>query len=504
MATEVHAERERKYDVEESTGFPALEDLTGLPGVVGVESPAEEELDATYLDTAGLDLTAHGITLRRRTGGEDAGWTLKLPVSADERQELRVPLGRKGEPVPRELLARVRAHVRKHAVTPLLRLSTTRRVRRLMGEDGVVRALLVDDHVAATPLRKRGRKSSWREWEVELAADGSPELWDALEPLLFRTGAVRSTSGSKLARGLGDRLPPKEQRPPSKLSRRATAAELLRLALRTQVDSLKEHDAEVRRGTEESVHEMRIACRRLRSTLATYRPLLGDPEAAVAVRGELQWLGDALNKARDAQVMQARLTHLVEQEPEALVLGPVRARIEADLGERYATGLAEGLRQMDDERYFRLLDALDALLDAPLTGRADRPAPKVVSALLGRELKRVERAARRADKATDPAQRDLALHDLRKAAKRLRYAAESAVPALGKPMKKLARRAKALQDVLGEHQDGVVARQLLLDLSEQACARGENAFTYGRLHAHEEAMAGNVDAAYRKALAALA
>ncbi|HEX8971896.1 CYTH and CHAD domain-containing protein [Oryzihumus sp.] len=501
MAASVHAEVERKYDVEAHVGLPDRRVLAQLPGVAVVEGPAEERLDATYVDTAGLDLAAHRVTLRRRTGGHDAGWTLKLPVSREERQEVTVPLGPADEPVPKELLDRVRAHVRDHPVTPLVRISTTRQVHRLIGDGGVLLAWLVDDQVTATPLRQGSGASSWREWEVELTSEGGRELWDALDEVVGAAGATLSASGSKLARSLGDGAP--EPPSPVRLSRRSPAGDVLRLALTTQVEALKTQDAAVRRGAGDSVHQLRIASRRLRSTLATYRPLLRDPAAAQAVRDELQWLGLGLNTARDTQVMQARLASLLDQEPEQLVVGPVRERIAAELTERFTTGLREGLALLDEERYFRLLDALDALVTAPLTARADKPAGQVIDALLRRNRLRLHRAARRAARAEDREQRDLALHEVRKAAKRLRYAAETARPALGKPMKKLAGRAKALQDVLGEHQDGVVCRALLLDLAAVATAHGENAFTYGRLHAHEEALTATQETAYRQALAAL-
>src|SRR6476620_1821167 len=360
MAPSVHAEVERKYDVDAHVALPDRRALAQLPGVAVVEGPTEERLEATYVDTAGLDLAAHKVTLRRRTGGHDAGWTLKLPVSAEERQEVEVPLGPADEPVPPDLLDRVRAHVRDHPVTPLMRLSTTRQVRRLIGDGGVLLAWLVDDQVTATPLREGAEPRSWREWEVELTGHGDAELWDALEEAVTAAGATRSSSGSKLARSLGDGAPVRTPTP--KLSPRSPAGEVLRLALATQVEALKTQDAGVRRGTRESVHQMRIASRRLRSTLATYRPLLVDPGPAQAVRDELQWLGLGLNTARDTQVMQARLASLLEEEPGPLVVGPVEERIAAELTERFVAGLREGLALLDEARYFRLLDALDALV----------------------------------------------------------------------------------------------------------------------------------------------
>src|SRR6478609_1062345 len=227
MAPSVHAEVERKYDVDAHVALPDRRALAQLPGVAVVEGPTEERLEATYVDTAGLDLAAHKVTLRRRTGGHDAGWTLKLPVSREERGGVHVPLGPVDEPVPEELLDRVRAHVRDHPVTPLVRISTVRQVHRLIGDGGVLLAWLVDDQVTATPLREESGTSSWREWEVELTDEGGPELWDALDEAVTATGATRSSSGSKLARSLGDGAPVRTPTPT--LSPRSPAGEVLRL-----------------------------------------------------------------------------------------------------------------------------------------------------------------------------------------------------------------------------------------------------------------------------------
>lgn len=79
------------------------------------------------------------------------------------------------------------------------------------------------------------------------------------------------------------------------------------------------------------------------------------------------------------------------------------------------------------------------------------------------------------------------MHEARKAAKRARYAAEAARPSLGKPAKRFAKRVKAVQSLLGDHQDSVVARGALRDLGVQAHAAGESAFTWGLLHGQEEA-----------------
>ena len=99
-----HSEVERKFDADPAMSLP---DLTGEAGSMG--EATQSQLDATYFDTADARLARHHITLRRRTGGDDAGWHLKLPAGQDERTEVRLPLGRATRTVPAILFGEVRA-----------------------------------------------------------------------------------------------------------------------------------------------------------------------------------------------------------------------------------------------------------------------------------------------------------------------------------------------------------------------------------------------------------
>lgn len=206
---EVHTETERKYDVAQGMQLPPAPELTTLLGVADVQTSPTQWLDATYYDTSQLHLVRSGITLRRRSGGQDAGWTLKVPATQDARHELTVALGPDDEPVPGQLLRAIPAQLLgtaapfDDAVWPVARLRSTRQVRQL-ADHGIVLALLADDHVRAEDLRPPARTQAWREWEVELV-DGDQALLDRVEAALLRLGAIRSTSTSKLARALGDR-----------------------------------------------------------------------------------------------------------------------------------------------------------------------------------------------------------------------------------------------------------------------------------------------------------
>src|SRR3954454_7254924 len=165
MGPEQHDETERKFAVGAETIFPALNDVDG---VSAVSQPADLELEAVYFDTADLDLARRGATLRRRTGGADAGWHLKLPKEMDTRTELRLPLGRATKTVPNGILPPVRAIVRDRRLVPVARVHTHRRAYTLIGQDSCVLAQVCDDEVTAERLPGPGVAQAWREWEIEL------------------------------------------------------------------------------------------------------------------------------------------------------------------------------------------------------------------------------------------------------------------------------------------------------------------------------------------------
>jgi len=193
-------ETERKYEA--GTGF-ALPDLTGLAVVAAIGGARTDELRAVYYDTARLALAAAGITLRRRTGGPDAGWHLKLPAGTDRRREVHAPLGDGTEPVPESLAGRVADWTSGQLLRPAARLDTTRRVLLLTGPGGQVLAELADDLVTGWLPGPGGQgwreESAWREIEVELKA-GPASLLDEVGDRLRQAGAVPSAAASKLAR----------------------------------------------------------------------------------------------------------------------------------------------------------------------------------------------------------------------------------------------------------------------------------------------------------------
>jgi CHAD domain-containing protein len=266
------------------------------------------------------------------------------------------------------------------------------------------------------------------------------------------------------------------------------------------VEDLRRHDPLVRRGAPDAVHRMRVGVRRLRSTLATYRPLL-DREATEPLREELKWLGRRLGEARDAEVLHERLLGLLDAEPPASVRGPVRRRVDDELSSGVRTSLGRAQDTLAEDRYFDLMDALQALaVSPPWTDQATRQVRKVLRGRVRHDWKRLQERVDRlvgghGGVAVD--ERDAALHEVRKAAKRARYAAEPLVEVYGRPAERLVAALKRVQSVLGDHHDTQVARVELLGLDDRA-ATGDSGFTLGVLYAREEQRAERLEQRFER------
>jgi CHAD domain-containing protein len=481
-------ETERKYEASEAMELPDPAGLLGLDTDAGAQ---EQKLEAVYFDTADLRLVRAGITLRRRVGGSDPGWHLKLPVGGDTRDELRMPVGRSHNKPPAELVALTRVHTRGAALRPVAQLNTKRRRWVLTDSDGQALAELVEDQVSAHTMGKQTRAVSWREVEVELADHGQVKLLDRIERRLLALGVQRSGSGSKLGRLLADEVFARPVEP--QLNAGSSAGDVVLAYLRTQVEQLRRYDPQVRLDAPDAVHQMRVAARRTRSALQAFRRVL-DRDRTRELTAELKWVAGELAGARDSEVMAQRFASMVDDLPDEMVLGPVAAMITRSFGRRQADARTVALAALDSDRYLALHDALDALLaDPPLRRAAARPARRELPKSVARAYRRMESCMRDVDSAPAGEPRDVALHETRKAAKRLRYATEAVKPALGKPAARLQRRLKAVQKLLGEHQDAVVSRPVLRELAGQAHLDGGNGFTYGLMYATETARADGVE-----------
>lgn len=496
-----HREVERKYVVDDRAAVP----VDDAPSGSRWTGPQEVRLVAVYFDTPDLDLLRRGVTLRRRTGGGDEGWHVKVPRAQGDRTELRHPLGRAVRAVPAAVVDEVRAIVRDQTLAPVATLTTHRTEYTLVTDLGVL-ATLCDDRVTADSSLGDGGRTTWREWELEVAEGAlkPKQVLKSVHPHLRGAGARPSEDFSKVHRALGlspDRGRAARDARRTGARRPPTTRDVLGHRLAQQVSVLHQQDAALRAGDPAAVHRLRIAARRIRAALTTCEPVL--VVAVDDVRDELRWLGQVVGPVRDAQVLRQRIGASLDAVPPDLVLGPVRRRLDLELRRQEREALDEARLALRSERYYRLLDRLDDLVDdLSLSSDAEGPADRVLGRLVRRDARRLRRAVRAVDRA-GPGERDATLHEARKKAKRLRYAAELAQPAARGRAGKLARRAKRVQESLGVHQDTVVARAVLRRLGAQAFLEGENGFTFGLLHGLERLAADESEARFRRAWAAL-
>jgi CHAD domain-containing protein len=431
----------------------------GFESVEGLGEPIEDRsFTTTYYDTPERALARAGVTLRRRLENGKNLWQLKLPAKGF-RRELELP-GAPGKP-PRALADALLALVRGERLEQAAKLKTRRAGVRVR-ENGRDEAEIVLDSVS---VMDNGRvEFTFRELEVELL-DGDPALLERLGKILRQKGALVSDGRPKVFRALGIvEAPPSATKPKD--------APLMHVAamLERQRREILAHDPGVRIGGEpEDIHQLRVAVRRSRAVLRAARPLL-DRSATEPVRAELEWLGDLLGPVRDLDVLleglEERLAALPEEDRFAA------KRIVQALSTERELARARLLEGLESERYFALLDGLARLATNPPAGEKDKPLEKLGS----RQFKRLRAGIAELDDEPTDAQ----LHRVRVLAKRARYTAELAETTVGRPATRFIDRAKELQDVIGEHQDAVVASLRIREAL--ASVRGSRvAFAAGRL-----------------------
>jgi CHAD domain-containing protein len=472
----------RKYDswVTAASNLERERKLVGKHELIDTlegESLETRTFTSTYFDTDDRRLLRRGVTLRRRVEDGLSRWQLKLPQNSG-----RLEVEAAGGPLPpRELYELLTAFLGGSKLVPAATLRTKRRGIRV--REGADSADVVADEVAV--LDGDREVDAFDELEVELVS-GDESLLDVLERRLHDAGAEAGTGEVKLERALGG-LPREEDAPPVK---GAPPLEHLLWQLRRQYEAIVAHDPGVRLGCDpDDVHGLRVAIRRLRAMLRAARPMLAGTWSE-PLRIELKWLGGELGPLRDADVFRAYLTE------EASTLDePDRAGIEELIGlvelERLSAH-ARAVRALRSRRYLALLDELERTARAPRVSGASVPLEDIAR----EEFRKLAKAARR----ITPSSTDEELHALRIRGKRARYAAELAATATGKRTARFLKHAKRFQDVVGEHQDAVVAEERLRAL--RARAGHDATFGMGRLverqRARRESARAELPAAWRR------
>jgi CHAD domain-containing protein len=479
-------EEERKYEID--GGF-ALPDLTScLPPGGSLVSLPPVTLTATYHDTADLRLARAGVSLRHRRGDTEP-WTVKLPADAPG---VRHEISRSGRrsAAPAELVALVTVFSRGAELAPAAVLRTVRHTHELRDRDERVLAEIADDAVSV--LAGRRVVSAFREVEVERKG-GDRDLLDAVESLLGPAGARAGGFTPKHVRALGPAAAgAPDLVPPANLAAEPTAAEVVTAAIRRATGRLLSHDPLVRLRApvgddDTAVHQMRVGCRRLRSDLRAFAPLVRS-DWARPLRDELKWLADVLGAARDAEVLRHRLRKTASADPTCPLDQPAVDRIDAVLAARHDRALAAVDQAMGSARYLALVEALVSATRAPqLTAAASGPATDVLPRLVSGLWRRLAdgRGGRPGAGDLDPLASDADWHAVRISGKKARYAVDAVAPLAGAGAAKLATSLSRVQNLLGEHQDAAVAAQAWLAIARADPADHELAMTAGRLFERE-------------------
>ncbi len=434
-----------------------LPKLDGLDGI-RAKPAGTDRLVTTYWDTDDLRLTRWRASLRHRPG---EGWTVKLAPTVEGsllvRGEHRFP-GPRTHP-PGRAVDLVRALVRDSTLNPVLRMRTARHRTELRDREGRVVAEVMDDRVVV--LEGRRVSGRFREVEVEVTDPGLDDLVNALRDRFAEAGAGGPDPTPKVVRALGSRALEPPEVHPVEPEDDATAADVVRYSVGASTARLIRHDAGVRLGLDpEDVHQG--AAHSVTSRGLNVR------------RDELRWLGRLLGEVRDRDVLLDLVRSPAESLPDGDRATAVRGiRVLVSERSHARERLLEALR---GPRYVALLNRLvDAAREPLLLQEAEAPATEVLVPLARRRWRKVKRELSDLGPNSD----DERLHRTRILIKRARYAAEAVSPVAGKPVHRFAKAAADVQDLLGAHQDAVVAETWLRDHASGRRA----AFVAGRLAA---------------------
>jgi CHAD domain-containing protein len=428
---------EREVKLEPADGQFALPSLPGDP----LESRV---FTSTYYDTPARSLARAGITLRRRLEKGISLWQLELP-----RPEGRTELEQRGGPAgpPAEYRRLLVAHLRHGPLEQVATLRTRRTGVRVVESDRALADVVVDDVDVMDASRTTGHFS---EIEVGLVEGDNADL-DRLAQTLRQAGATTSSGVPMLLRvlGLDQEGSPAKKAPP---------LDHLRYLLERQVRQIETTDPGVRLGgDDEDVHKLRVATRRSRALLRAARTLLGD--RLEELNAELKWLGGALGPVRDLDVL---VDHLNREVATLDVDGKAGTRIVATLEGERSQARETLLEALSSERYIALLDRFESELAL---------MPSIDTRTTLHDLaERDFRKLRKAFAALGDNPSDDELHAARIRAKRARYTAELASAVEGKAAARFAEEVKELQDVIGTHQDAVVAEERVRAVARNVAA----------------------------------
>ena len=461
----LHEEYEVKLELPETS---RTVDLSAI-GKLGESSVYH--LQAVYFDTPAHDLARAGSTLRRRSGGTDAGWHLKIKGGEPGlRHEFQGPIrGARPPAALRQILPDALEHA---PLIPVIRMNTTRVETPLLDPAGETLALISDDTVRVgrpDPLDPNLEQAAkeWREVEVERVS-GSVSILKDVEDAFVAAGARPASYGSKLERALAEVGVKPSFESYSELVKVSaeslgasgtsvlTAGDVIMGFVSEQAGTIQSLEEAVAADAPDSVHKVRVATRRLRSALQNYARLF-DADAASGLvktlRRELRWYAGVLGLARDGEVLLEHVRHyatcvgITEDTPEF-------AEFLSYLQDQHHRAKEEVIAAIHSPRYEELQDELAGFLaHPPLRVEASILAHKVLFGLAASPTDAVyTRYLRALGGAGEPA----LWHEVRKRGKRARYFMDALVETYPQVAQNAAAW-EAVTDTLGQAQDAHVA-----------------------------------------------
>lgn len=431
-----------------------------------LSAQGEERHTDVLLDTQTRALTSQGHAVRLRHRNGDDGHviaTYKGPNAGvegvHERDEIEASLSK---PVPEdyhqwspEFAARVDPLVHAAPLEPLVETEIRRRTWRVRRGRQTIAELALDEG----SIQANGRTAPVHELEIEIKGQGTKADLEALRQVLTTHLPLRPEPHSKLERGLAlfERSRVREAHRPLE--------EFARNAVRKQLKKLHKHEPVVREGKDpEGIHKMRVAARRLRTTLQILEaaPIFDQNELQGYRRG-LKRLARTLGEVRDTDVFLARVEQYVETQPE---LTDDLDVLRKWLTERRQSGYTQLLKLLDSSKLARTFDGLAAFSHQPEEHVADQLPPLLVRHFAGNAILARYEGVMRYELVVQGAPPPT-LHQLRIACKQTRYAIELFDGALGKRARPLDETLVRAQDTLGQFHDAVVAHDEVQRLAEQ-------------------------------------
>ncbi len=440
------------------------------------------DLTDTYFDTADWRLYRAGCALRvRHKAGKGGGYeaTMKSLDSGGEgirrRREISEP-ARSGEAdalseASGPVGVRVRALAGAASLNAIFTVETRRVAHALSLRDARVGEVTLD--TSEIPLENGAEPARLLRVEVEAEPNAGPEARGSLETFVEELREACKLSPARaskyeaavFARGL---VPPGAlDLGPTTVDASLTVGQVAFAVMRQQFATFLAHEPGARIGEDpEELHDMRVASRRLRVAIKVFGEAL--PVRLRRMEAEMKWAATVLGEARDLDVQLEQLeTWISEADPEDREpLGELRVVLE----DRLEKARRAMLRALDSKRYTRLVESLELSLrrgPSPRSKAAGWPVLAVAPDLVQARYHKVRKAGDRITE--DSSAGDY--HDLRKKGKRLRYALEFLSGVYGKAVQELISPLKAMQDVLGDHQDAVVAIAHLRELSDARVGR---------------------------------